>query len=168
MGAHMSVTTQEIRRAEPTPELVAFAKRQVVHAKIRRGIERRAEPREMIVIPVLVQEVNDDLAPIGEPIDVVTRDLTSRGAGLVHYAPISENKLVLQMCLDNELVNVVSRVAWRKPLGPFFGTGVEFIDRLEEFPQSRESIQREFQMDGSDSYHRASRPSGPRKPRSGM
>ena len=118
----------------PPKELVDFAKRQVFNAKFRGRIERRSESRYEMVVPVLVQPVDDDFRAIDSPFRIVTRDISPRGAGLIHFAPIPHNKLALQMCIANTTVNLVARVVWCKPLGPFHGTGVEFIAKLDAFP----------------------------------
>lgn len=124
----------ELRRPEPASELVDFAKRQIVHAKLRDACECRKETREMVVVPVFVQPIGDDLEPVAACLEAVTRDLTSQGAGLVYFSPITFSKLALQIHLGDEVVNLISRVAWRAPLGPFYGTGVSFLERVAEFP----------------------------------
>jgi hypothetical protein len=121
--------------ANPPRELVEFAERHVLNLKLYAGAERRSEMRHLLVVPVLAVPVDDDCEPIGSPFHIVTRELSSKGAGLVHFERIQYKKLALQLCLPNSKVNLVARVVWRKPLGPLYGTGLEFIARLKEFPQ---------------------------------
>lgn len=54
---------------------------------------------------------------------------------LIHLVPIPAERLALHMVLVNTEVNLVARVVWRGPLGPFYGTGAEFISKLQHFPQ---------------------------------
>lgn len=123
-----------VRRPQPASELVDFAKRQIVHAKLREACECRSETREMVVAPVFVQPIGDDLQPVAVCLEAVTRDLTSQGAGLIYFSPITHDKLALQLYLGEDVVNIISRVAWRSPMGPFYATGVSFLERVDEFP----------------------------------
>jgi len=130
--------------AYPSKELLDFAKRQMLATKLNGGIEKRSDKRELIVVTVLVQPVDDECQPIESPFHVVTRDLSPTAVGLVHLDVILHDKLALQMCLANTVVNIFGRVVWCEPLGPFYGTGVEFIAKLDTFPTRGEltSLQR--------------------------
>lgn len=125
--------------ATPPKELVEFARRQVFNLSFEGGHERRSVERTAMVVPGFAQPIDDNFLPIGAPFDVVTRELSSKGAGLVHFDPIFDEKLALFMCFEKESVNLVVQVVWHGPLGPFNGTGVEFIARLKEFPTQAES-----------------------------
>jgi hypothetical protein len=121
--------------AKPPKELFDFAKRQVFNTKSRQGGERRVCERDAIAVPVVVQPVDKRLMPVGGAFHVVTRDLSPKGVGLVHLVPIPGESLALHMVLANTEVNLLVRVVWRGPLGPFYGTGAEFTSKLQHFPQ---------------------------------
>ena len=142
IGGRKMSTATAIRKmvAHPPRELVDFAKRQAFNAKVHQGSERRANERYTMVLPVVVQPVDEQFNSVGDIFDVVTRDLSPKGVGLIHLDPIFHEFLALHMILANTEVNVVARVVWRSPLGPFCGTGAEFISRLKCFPHSESGI----------------------------
>jgi hypothetical protein len=120
---------------EPPRELVSFVKRQLRNAETYTGVERRSEGRHWMVVPVLVQPVDEQFRAIGAPFAVVTRDISPKGIGLVHSEPIEHQWLALQMSLAGEQVNVAAEVLWCKGFGPFYYVGGEFVAKLEGFPQ---------------------------------
>jgi len=120
--------------AYPSKELLDFANRQMLATKLQGGIDKRSDKRELIVVTVLVQPVDDECQPIESPFRVVTRDLSPTAVGLVHLDAILHDKLALQMCIANTVVNIFGRVVRCEPLGPSYGTGVEFIAKLDAFP----------------------------------
>ena len=142
-----SADVTDRQRPRPASELVEFAKRRIVHARLREACECRVETREMVVIPVLVQPLDHALQPWGATLEAVTRDLTAEGAGLLYFSPMQCDHLALQMHLDDEVVDIIARVAWRSPLGPFYGTGVHFVERVAGLPRRcRESSGRSIEM----------------------
>jgi len=124
--------------ANPTRELVDFVERQVFNEKLHVADDRRSEVRDLMVVMVLAQPVDADYQPIDAPFHLVTRNLSPKGAGLIHFEPILHDRLALQMCIANTIVNLVARIVWCKPLGPFYACGVEFIARLDAFPAGHE------------------------------
>lgn len=129
---------QKVYKAPPS-ELVEFARRQVFNALYDKRLERRSVGRTAMVVPGFAQPVDGDSRPIGAPFDIVTRELSSKGADLVHFDPITHDKLALFMRFEHEEVNLLVQVKWRRPLGPFNDCGVEFITRLKDFPFQSES-----------------------------
>ena len=123
----------------PSKELVSFAERQVRNAVRYSGFERRSEKRNFMVIPVLAVPVDEQFNPIGDCVAVVTRDITSEGIGLVHPQCALGDRLALQMPLAGEEVNVVVKIEWCKPLGPYELSGGRFVARLDSFPHERPS-----------------------------
>jgi len=119
---------------EPPFHLVSFVERYVRNLRNDAEIERRATPRDLLVVPVTAQPVNSQFQAIGQPLTIITRDISPAGAGLVHVEPIHDELLALQMQLGDEVVNMVSKVSWCKPLGPFYHIGVQFVAKLKRFP----------------------------------
>ncbi len=123
------------RVPDPPKELVSFVERQVRNARTYRGVERRSDRRYLMVVPVLVQPVDEQSNAMGAPFAVVTRDISPKGIGLVHSEPIDHRWVALQMSLAGEEVNVGAEVLWSKAFGPFYYIGADFIAKLERFPR---------------------------------
>ena len=118
----------------PPCQLVSFVERQVRSLRQNAVMERRAVPRDLLVVPVTVLPINAKFQPIGEPFTAVTRDISPKGAGLVCIDPIIDEQLVLRIHLANEVVNVVFKLRWCEAMGPFYYAGVQFVTKLEAFP----------------------------------
>ena len=70
---------------ETSPDVIAsFMQQVIVQYQGFGGAFRRAEPREMVAVPVRVLPLSDDLQPAGPPFDAVTRDLSCGGIGIFH------------------------------------------------------------------------------------
>ena len=116
------------------PELISFVERQVRDAQPYPWCERRLEKRNLMVVPVLGRAVDDDYHPIDEPFWLVSRDISSRGIGLVHMDRFEHKLLVLQMAIAGEEVVVVTKIEWQRDTGPFCSSGATFVAKLEHFP----------------------------------
>ena len=115
------------RSVSPSKELVAFAERQARKEQIHPAIERRSEPRQSIVRPVVAQPVNENLEAVGPPFALVTQDMSSRGFGLVSEEFIHHKWLRLKLTVAREKVDVVVRVLWCRAHGPFHLLGGEVV-----------------------------------------
>ncbi len=116
------------------PELISFVERQVRDAQPFPWREQRLEKRNLMVVPVLGRPVDDAYRPIDEPFWLVSRDISSKGIGLVHMDRFDHKLLALQMSIAGEEVVVIGRVEWQRGTGPFCSTGAVFVDKLEHFP----------------------------------
>src|SRR5262245_59241878 len=97
----------------PSPELLRFAERQVRKAISETpAVERRAEPREYTVKPVLVQRVDHALQPLGLPLAAVTRDISQQGVGLIFDSPTQHDRLAIAFPLAGEEVFLLIEVLW--------------------------------------------------------
>lgn len=115
-------------------ELVDFARRQVVNAKLYKGDERRREIRHPMVAPVRIVAVDDKNQVIGEPFDLVTRDISASGIGLIHSEEITGDRFAIHMSLAQTDVYMAIAITWTAPLGPFYGAAGWYIERLDRFP----------------------------------
>ena len=141
----MSTATCEMPRLSPAPlpELVSFAQRQLQNERFYERVyrvERRQEPRESLVVPVLAQPVDQDGEPFGEAFSVVSRDISSSSIGLILPKPAHHQRLALRFCLNEEVVKVVIEVLWCKPMGPFELLGGRFVKKLDQFPGDHKHI----------------------------
>lgn len=116
-------------------ELVDFSRRQIVNATMYKGDERRREGRHPMLLPVLAVEVDEDNYPIGEPFQLVTRDVSASAVGLVYTRRITAKRLAIQFTIAGTQVTLIVAVVWSNPLGPFYGAGAKFLQKLTEFPQ---------------------------------
>jgi hypothetical protein len=114
--------------------LVDFARRQIVNATLYKGDERRNEGRHHIMLPVRAVPVDSYNRPIGDEFDLITRDISATAISLLDTAQIVDGRLAIQLRIAGEDVNVVIDVVWTEPLGPFYGAGGEFRDKLDHFP----------------------------------
>jgi len=118
----------------PSPALLAFVQRQVAQQQPFAGKERRDLPRLLLAMPVTVQGVDEQIAPVGEPHPMVVRDYSSRGLGLVHEHPFDYSRIVVELTYPEEGKILAAEVRWRKALGPFYHLGCEIVARLDRFP----------------------------------
>ncbi len=115
-------------------ELVAFARRQLVNATLYKGDQRRREQRHPMMLPVLAVPVDDDNQPIGDPFEVITRDVAATSIGLIHAEQMRHDRIAIHMTLANTDVDLVVELKWKGPLGPFYGSGGDYLERLDRFP----------------------------------
>lgn len=113
---------------------IEFARRQLVNATRYCAVERRAEERHPMLIPAIVVPVDDDNRPIGDPMEVVTRDVASTSIGLFHEGPLRNKRMALRMKLAGAEVNLLLQVIWHSEMGPFFGSAGWYVKKLDEFP----------------------------------
>ena len=119
----------------PSPALLAFVKRQVTQEQDYSGPERRDVPRLFLAMPVTVQGVDEQIAPVGDPHPMVVRDYSPKGIGLVHEFPFEYKRIVVELTYPAEGQFLAAEVRWSKPLGPFYHLGCEIVARLDRFPQ---------------------------------
>jgi hypothetical protein len=121
---------------QPSKELLAFAERQVCQARIYEELgvysesDRRNEHRNLIVVPVSIQPLDERFESCGDPMVAVTRDISPTAIGLFHVEPIDTGLLVIRMRLCDEDVNVVARISWCDGYGPFYRSGGKFVAKF--------------------------------------
>ena len=119
----------------PPFELILQVSRQVQEALLVACPERRAEARNLMVVPVLVQPVDESFEPLAPPFGAVTRNISPQGIGLVHTLPIEYELLALQLKLGDEDINLVAKVLWCELERPaFYYIGCELVAKLEGPP----------------------------------
>lgn len=131
----MTTTTNSVATPlEPPAALVSFVKRQIRDAHSFEGDDRRADERHLMLVPVLVQPVDEQFRSVAEPFAVASRDISRNGIGLVHSEPIRHPLVALRMSLADEDVDAVARVVWCKALGPYYYIGCELVAKRREDP----------------------------------
>lgn len=115
-------------------ELIDFTRRQIVNAILYKGDERRAESRHHMMLPVVAVPLDLDNQPTGAAFDLITRDISASAISLIHTEKIIDQRLAVQLRIAGETVNAVIEIVWSQSLGPFYGAGGEFRDKLDYFP----------------------------------
>ncbi len=115
-------------------ELVDFARRQFVNATLYKGDERRRENRHPMMLPVQVIPVNSRGEAIDDLFDVVTRDVSPTGIGLIHSELIMADYLAIHLTLAGTDVDMMIEVLWSGAMGRFYGAAGKYVRRLDKFP----------------------------------
>ena len=114
-------------------EFLEFARRQLVNATMYKGSEKRGEDRHPMMLPVLMVEIDEDNSPKGEVFEAVTRDIAESSIGLFHENCLGRSRYSLQMDMAGVEVNLVVKLIWTGPMGPFFGSAGWFEKRSSKF-----------------------------------
>lgn len=117
-----------------SPELVAFAKRQLVNATLYKGRQRRREGRFPMMVPVIGVALDDQNQPVSDPFEMVTRDVGATSVGLIHEDPMLHQRIAIHMVVGGVDVDMAIALKWRGALGPFYGSGGVYLARLDHFP----------------------------------
>lgn len=117
----------------PSRALLTFVERQVSRDEAYFGNERRSEQRVLIAMPVTVQAVDENLAPVGRPQAMVVSDVTPKGLGLVHDQVFEHDRIVVRLTHPEEGTLLAAEVRWNKALGPFYHLGCEVVAKLDRF-----------------------------------
>jgi hypothetical protein len=117
----------------PSRALLTFVERQVCRSEAYLGEERRGDQRVMIAMPVIVQAVDENLTPLGDPQPMVVRDLTPKGLGLVFEQPFEHQRIIVRLSYPEEGTLLAAEVRWNKALGPFYHLGCEVVAKLDHF-----------------------------------
>lgn len=121
---------------ESSPETItAFMQQIIVEYHNLDRNHRRSEPRELVAIPVTVQEMSEVLQPIGEPFQAVTRDISYGGIGLFHVSSLEHHRF-LKITLvsperDDVKMTILARVEHTTKCGGFYIIGCRFAVCLE-------------------------------------
>lgn len=121
-------------------ELVAFAKRQLVNATLYKGDQRRREERHPMMLPVLAVSVDENNQPNSDPFEVITRDVAPKSIGLIHAEHMRYDRIAIHFTLASTNVDIVIALKWREAMGPFYGSGGVYLERLDRFPCQMDCI----------------------------
>jgi hypothetical protein len=87
-----------------------------------------------MMLPVVAVPIDLDNQPTGAAFDLITRDISASAISLIHSENIIDQRLAVQLRIAGETVNIVIEIVWSEALGPFYGAGGEFRDKLDYFP----------------------------------
>jgi hypothetical protein len=115
-------------RTRPPERVANFVRRVIRGEKFYAGPERRMHLRYPITMPVQVTPLDAEFEPVGEPYQVVSRDISVGGICL--YGPQATNHRYLQLEIkgpSQERLKVLMEVLRCRQAGPFFEIGGRFI-----------------------------------------
>ncbi len=95
------------------------------------GAERRNERRRLLAIPVLVTPLDTRLHPVGPAVQMVLRDVSPKGLGLLHTASVNSAYLSVHSAGSDRQV-LVRRLRSR-PVGEYFDIGGEIVTHRDLF-----------------------------------
>lgn len=91
------------------------------------GTERRAVERMAVTMPVGITPLDEQLKPSNYELNAITRDLSSKGVGLVSNSPIAREYVLLTFQpFQGNSFDVVAKVIYCNDLGYYFQIGCEF------------------------------------------
>ncbi len=115
-------------------ELSDFAKRQFLSSTVYKGGERQQDKRHTMAIPVVIIALDEENQPVGDPIEVITRDVSPTSIGFFHTENLDSDRLAVKLQLADTEVNLVVLMEWHADAGPFYGMGGSYIEKLNSFP----------------------------------
>lgn len=131
------MTTDATVEVIHSPELLAFAQRQVSLDvdQVQPTPERRELFRSPLAVPAVAQAVNENLAPLGDPIAAATRDITKVGLGLILECKLGVGDLfAVRFNVDGKDVCVLVESLWCRPMAPFHYAGFRAVKVLKYMP----------------------------------
>ncbi|MBC8355057.1 MAG: PilZ domain-containing protein [Planctomycetes bacterium] len=111
------------------PEMAEFAKR--FGARDNNNVEKRSATRHPVIAPITAIEFDDDLRPVGSPLQMICRNLSTGGICLINDRAIPNKFLVLELPGGGGMpIQTLAHVLRRRPLGPYQDIGTEFVTKL--------------------------------------
>jgi hypothetical protein len=127
MKSAVSVTSQDV--------ITAFIQQVILQYHAYADLYRRAEQRESVAVPVLVQPLDLDLQPLGGPFEAVTRDVSPSGIGLFVSRSIEVPSWMTVTIRTPETLRelrLIAHVEHCTPCGGMYIVGCRFADVMPE------------------------------------
>jgi len=114
-------------------QLLSFANRQAKSEdpNCRSALDRRDEDRRALVVPVIMQAVTLSLQILEAPLNVVTRNISLSGIGLISGDRLQHAHYTMRFSVENEEIYVLGLKVWSTPRGPFDLVGMDIIRKLD-------------------------------------
>ncbi len=87
-----------------------------------------------MAIPVVVISLDEQNQPVGNPVEVITRDVSPTSIGFFHTENLDADRLAVKIKLADTEVNLVVLMEWHSDARPFYGMGGVHIEKLDAFP----------------------------------
>ena len=96
------------------------------------GTERRGARRYDIMVAAHVVPVDEDFRSLGEPVQAMTRNISTTGIALISSAPLAGKLLAVDLSdAGDRRIQMVMRVLRNRPIGQFFETAGPFVTRFK-------------------------------------
>lgn len=120
MATFLSETTEDV--------IASFMQQMIVHYQGYCEAYRRKDPRETVAVPVRVSPLTDDLQPVGEPFEALTRDISFSGVGLFHLQPVDAPYVLIELTAPETLqvFRLLAKVEHCTRFGSFYIVGCRF------------------------------------------
>ena len=125
----MSVSNEAVLR-HPPEVVVSFVQRliQSYSAGAEGESERRAQPRRLISIPIVVQPLDANFQPVGDVFHAMTKDISRGGVGISHNGRVAAKYLQIEVATrDGEKMTLMSKVEHCTPDGQLYHIGARFV-----------------------------------------
>ena len=127
----MTVTdiSNDVRRLDSRRAIQQFIDELTTAIDKWQGLERRAEPRHAIALPVKVTPFDGATRQFGETFQAVTRDVSTRELSILCPHQFAADLILLEFLQPERCrVQVGLKVRRCRPLGPFWDVAGRFID----------------------------------------
>ncbi len=92
------------------------------------GSERRQFPRHVVSIPALVQQMDDDLNPIGPCVQATAINISTSGVGLIYDSVFTTTFIAIQFRPgERETLTVLAKVLWCRQSGSHYDIGCRLV-----------------------------------------
>ena len=120
------------RKSGIGPDLLQQLERYLLEKKPIQGDERRRSVRKEHVRIEAGIELNDLLAPVGLPREMLISDISTEGIGLVHHGYLQSNYIALELSPQPETtVQVIVKIVRQREINSYFyQIGGQFLARL--------------------------------------
>ena len=88
--------------------------------------DRRISERTTVHLPVVIQPIDSNCHPVGEPFEAITRDVSVGGMGFVTTAELTCEQILVRFTSDDKSTTLVLDVHYCNQIGPFFFVGASF------------------------------------------
>jgi len=123
----------------PSPELLDFVMREISSRQIapqKPDRERRSEPRRTHAVPVVVQPMDSEVEPLGDPFPAVMREFSLHGLSLVFEDPPRHDLFAVHFVVEGNEYCLFAKIKWRRPVGPFEHVGFRILRQFTTFPKA--------------------------------
>jgi hypothetical protein len=128
MPTNLTVEAKRSRPITSAEEIAGFVRDLVFEMHTYDGVERRAEPRFAVSVPVEATPYDLDPLRPHEKFVAVTRDISASGITFLHTKSVDENFWLLKFDWPRSKgVRLVLEVLYRRPIGPLWEIAGRFV-----------------------------------------
>lgn len=116
------------------PDAIAdYVKRQIQRSKPSVVREMRAQKRFDLGEPMLLMPLDENFEPIGETVEVVARNISTGGVGVLHTRSITAKFAAVQLSMPNgSELKMIAEVLRSTPTGMFYDVGMRFVAKIDD------------------------------------